>query len=256
MSYARVTPSLVSSRPFLETRDVNLLFPPYFLSHTVATDIPPLLPRPPKPQLPEEPIPAPVEGVSVRSVIEYLERQKCNATVDINAVVSQFCVRRKTIYDMMSIMTALGVASRVSATSYRWCGIGHIDGAVAFIQQARARSAVQQPIEAMFKCAKDASLGNLSLSLLKLFWYLGREKLNIRTVATLFAQRDIRLSSILRRLVVIANCLQAVGVARCDKSGEAIELFHPDLCALVAENKQNPATQLHLREFEQLRPFR
>lgn len=235
----------------LETRDAPILFPPLLPSLSEVPDIPPLLPRRTLPR-PPEPIPVPAEGVSLHSIIEYIERKHSSSDVDLNSLVSHFCVRRKTLYDMMSIMIALGIATRISPTSYHWHGIDHIDNAISFVQQQSNSNLDDQPLETMFKCAKDASLGNLSLSLLKLFWFIGSDNLNLHSVASLFGQRDVRFSSILRRLVVIRSCLRVVGVAHSDSSSESITLIHPKLLDLVTKNKSHPATSRRLHEYLQL----
>ena len=235
---------------FLSTRTVPLRFPTFFLPGD-QHDIPPLLPR----SCPREPKPVetfcsfPGESVSLSSVISYLER-RCNSKLDVNDIVSQFCVKRKTVFDLMSIMCSLGIAAKSGPGEYTWKGVEKIDDAIVFVMQTREGAPVRT-LQQEFFCAKDASLGNISLSLLKLFTALGVTKIELRSVAGLFGH-DCRYTSMLRRLVTICSCLQAVGVLKLSQDSESAELVDPKIVSLC---KQTAATRTRLKEFAALRPM-
>lgn len=243
-------PAIESSEPFsfsdcfLSTRSVTLRFPPYFLPGDQYA-IPPLLPRagPREPKQAETFYNFPGESVSLSSILSYLE-MRCNDKIDVNDIVSQFCVKRKTVFDLMSIMCSLGIASKSGPCEYTWKGIERIDDAIVFVMQTREGAPVRTLSQEFF-CAKDASLGNISLSLLKLFVALGVTKLELRSVAGLFVD-DGRYTSMLRRLVTISSCLQAVGILRLSQDSESVSLVNEKIVALC---KSTPATRMRMKEF-------
>lgn len=234
---------------FLPTPSANLRFPTLLLPRDQLIDIPPLRPRlsNPSPTIPTRACNFPGESVSLNDVILYLDQRR-DGVVDVNDLVSHFCVKRKTVFDFMSIMCALGIASKATSNEFLWRGAHRLDDAVAFVTQARSDSP-DRTLDQEFTCAKDASLGNISLLLLKLFAALGVDVLDLRKVATLLGKHH-RYPSMLRRLVTISSCLQVVNVVRMLPHGETVELVNRDILAACAPT---PAAKSRLEEFTRMK---
>lgn len=225
----------------LATKSLSLKFPPFFLTGDQVNDIPPLKPRPPPSSPKKEPVAVSGDVLTMTGVIEYLEKRKNATSIDVNDIVSYFCIRRKAIFDFMSIMAALGCATRLSGTSYKWNGADVLDEAKAFMRQAKHDIEKEVSMLEKFACAKDASLGNITLNLLKLLAYLGRTTIGMKDVANLFVQGDARFSSMLRRLIAICNSLHATNIMKYNADSDTAELTKMELIQIVEEVSPNSA---------------
>ena len=220
---------------FLATKNLSLRFPPFFLSGDQVNDIPPLKPRSTTSKPKQESAPLSGESLTMANIIDYLEKRKNSEYVDVNDIVSYFCIRRKAIFDFMSIMTAIGAATRLSGTQYKWNGATVLGEAKTFMRQARQDISKPTSVFEKFACAKDASLGNITLNLLKLLAYLGRTTFALKDAATTFVQGDSRFPSMLRRLITICQSLQATNIMNYDAEHDAAELVSGELVAVVQE---------------------
>jgi hypothetical protein len=154
---------------------------------------------------------------SVQALVTNLEN-------DSNRVhaVAQFCrkfqVKRRRLYDVINVLTAIGCASRNGANGIVWHGMektrDHLKRASAELEIHN----LDRPLCELFPSDHCVGLPSLTVSFILLFSAMQIDNLDLREVSCFFSRNTVRYKSTLCKLYQIALILSAIGlIARTTK---------------------------------------
>jgi hypothetical protein len=145
----------------------------------------------------------------------------------IDDLARDFGIRRRGLYDFISICSIFGMCKRTSNSHIEWLGASRSVPKVNMIRAEAQRRPEEGSITDVFNYYLDASLPRIAVGLLKLFFYLGVKFLDLRQVGRLFAQKTTKYKTMLRKVYTVATGLEIVGIVRKTSAVSEIQLNVP-----------------------------
>jgi hypothetical protein len=148
---------------------------------------------------------------SIQALVNELDGD-ANRVHSIPNFCRKFQVKRRRLYDVINVFTAIGCASRQGVDEIIWQGLGH---ALAHLKQTSARLEIQnldKPLAELFPPDNCVGLPSLTMSFVLLFGALHMDSLDLRAASCFFSRNTVRYKSTLCKLYQIALILGALGV--------------------------------------------
>jgi hypothetical protein len=166
------------------------------------------------------------DGVALRRILRYLElgpkRQHA-----IDTLAHDFGIRRRSLYDFISIFCVFGICRRDANGSVEWVAMNCSIQIVNTLRCEAEREAPNSEIKEVFNAALDSSIQRIARSLVKLFFYLRVKFLDLRQVSRLFAQWNTKYKTMLRKVYTIATSLEILGIVKKTNVVAEIQLIVP-----------------------------
>lgn len=145
---------------------------------------------------------------------------ECNMMpiIRINEISIQSGIEKRRIYDLMNVLTAFSVVSKLGANNYKWEGM---DQAQKVMKQCSENFALKTSKEVsgdIFILPESAGIGKLAYNFVSLFFFFGFKNLNIRDASILMASNEVRSKPILRRLYLVSFLLEHIGFIKHRKN--------------------------------------
>lgn len=130
----------------------------------------------------------------------------------INGVCSAFGIKRRGLYDFLSVSTIFGVCRKANSDEFEWIGLGGIEKKLKEISDGLERDATTASVLELFNCATNSSIQNVSVCVIRLFLYLNVRCLDLREIGKLFCQKRCKYKTMLRKLYTVASSLEIAGI--------------------------------------------
>jgi hypothetical protein len=168
-----------------------------------------------------EKVPIVNEVLNLKHLHSYLEtapgRMHC-----IDHLADQFNAKRRGIHDFVGVCSCLGVCQKVTGNSFEWVGSGMAAKVVSQVYESMKKE--PGDVTDFLRTPIDQSLSSVTLALIKLFFHLGIQYLDLRKAARLFAQDRIKYKTMLRKLYTVVSGLEIAGVLRRTQTVSEIQL--------------------------------
>jgi hypothetical protein len=148
---------------------------------------------------------------SIQALVNQLERDT-NTPHSIPLFCRRFQVKRRRLYDVINVFTAIGCATRQGVDALLWHGR---DRALEFMKETSGEMEVQNPEKTLcelFPTEKCVGLPTLTVAFVLLFGAMQVETLDLREVSSFFSRETARYKSTLCKLYQITLILSAIGV--------------------------------------------
>lgn len=138
--------------------------------------------------------------------------QSSKSVFGINEVCSEFGIKRRGLYDFLSVSAIFDVCKKTTNDEFLWIGLGGIEGKLKEIQGRLENDAKETSMLDLFNCATNSSIQNVSICVIRLFLYLNVKCLDLREVGKLFCQKRCKYKTMLRKLYTVASSLEIAGI--------------------------------------------
>jgi hypothetical protein len=148
---------------------------------------------------------------SVQALVTNLEND-ANRVHAVAQFGRKFQVKRRRLYDVINVLTAIGCATRNGASEITWHGMTN---SLEHLKQASAEMEIQNLDKSLcdlFPSDHCVGLPSLTLSFILLFSAMRVDKLDLREVSCFFSRSTVRYKSTLCKLYQIALILSAIGL--------------------------------------------
>ena len=153
-------------------------------------------------------------------LVKAFETEKPN-NICIMAISREHNLQHRRVYDFFNLMSSLGVCNVVERGRISWNGLLEIKRSLQKAYEEVEAKSLTQNLETLFRPGHSPSLGAIALSFLCLYLYLGITTLPIRQVSLLFHDGQSEIKSLERRVYLVLNFLEVVGVVQhTSKTGE------------------------------------
>lgn len=174
--------------------------------------------------------------------------------ISVMALVKAREIQHRRVYDFFNLLTHLGVCQCVTRGQLAWIGISAVSERIMEAYAKLEVASMNTSFESLFSIGPSPSLGSIAIKFLCLYLYLGVDKLVLRQVATiLYDPRNDR-KSLERRIYLVLNFLEVIGiVSHTAKTGE-YKLLLPtqDIKSHALEMKHRCAEQCFQCSMENL----
>jgi hypothetical protein len=93
-----------------------------------------------------------------------------------------------------------------------WFGLGHALRAIEFIRRRSLEESPTRTLHSLFDCSTNPSLPGIAEAIIRLFFILDVRFLDIKKLAALFSQGELKYKTVLRKVYTVANCLELAGI--------------------------------------------
>jgi hypothetical protein len=166
------------------------------------------------------------EALVLRRIVAMLEvdTQRVHS---IETLAAEFGMKRRGLYDFLSICTAFGICHRELNTEFEWFGLDQSSGTVAELRNQVQSEGRKTSIQSFFNCTMELSLPRIAIAVVKLFFYLSVKSLDLRKVAKFFSQGPTKYKTMIRKLYTAASALELAQIVRKTSVVSEIRLITP-----------------------------
>jgi hypothetical protein len=178
-------------------------------------------------------------ATTIRRIVAQLEKER-NKIHSIPRLHRQHQIKRRRLYDVTNVFTAIGCASRSGTTDIRWDGVREILPRLQGEKKTLEITKYETPLSTLFPPDNCVGLPSLTIAFLMLFAAVDSKVLCIRDVSTFFSRDTQRYKTTLSKLYQITLILGALDITeRTDNPGE-VRLKSPFDEILLERTEENP----------------
>jgi hypothetical protein len=210
-----------------------------------------------------EPNAAPAsDGSLLQMILRHFETTP-RVSRSIDELAQGFGIRRRSLYDFISVCSTFGICRRGCHTSVEWVGRARMGPILNAIREEAEAEPHDREITEIFNDSLDFSLQRTAVVLLKLFFYLRVKFLDLRMVSHLFASRSDKHKTMRRKLYTVSTALAIIGIVKktsvpseiqlnvpIDSEGELIELGVSSMLNTQRQVERERVCQLRRRQFD------
>jgi hypothetical protein len=176
----------------------------------------------------------------------------------IDGLIQEFNIKRRCLYDFLCISNTFGICRRLPTNTIEWIGLGQTHSILQSIRLECRQEDHARDLKAMFDYSVDASLQKIAIAVIKLFYTLRVKHLDLRKVSRLFAQRNLKYKSMLRKLYTVTAGLELAQIVRKTPIVSEIQLIVPldsesDLTRLKLSGMLNTTEELQEQRISEMR---
>lgn len=145
------------------------------------------------------------------------------ASLKISYVCEKFAIKRRIVYDFISIYAAFNVCRRYESDLFEWYGLKSIQGNFSKIKESVKEET--RPLISAFSCADDCSLPTIAKFIVSLFFYLSVKCLDLREACALLSAERGNYKTILRKIYTVAMRLEVGKIVSKTKKVAEIRLI-------------------------------
>lgn len=158
------------------------------------------------------------ETFNVKEAVNEMEKN-IGKKFTLNYFCEKYNIKRRVLFDFLSIMNGLTICTRYSNDDFQWNGIKLDHKFVSTINKTFLNSS--RPLKLLFNCSEKIGLNVICFHLISLFLYLDLHILDLRKVAKIFASPGTPQKTMLRKLYTISSSLETIGfISRTGKPAE------------------------------------
>jgi hypothetical protein len=166
------------------------------------------------------------ESLALRNVVISLQSQPgCCRSID--SLTVEFGLKKRCLYDFVSVCSVFRICHRGADNSLEWFGLDRAEQVIARIREEIEFEASTATLTDLFRDWTDPSLPSLATTVVKLFFYLGAQSLDLRKIGKLLAQGKTKYKTMVRKLYTVATCLERAEIIRKTSVVSEIQLNAP-----------------------------
>ena len=137
-----------------------------------------------------------------------------NQAIQINRLAFENGIEKRRLYDLMNVLVACNICTKIDTHNYRWLSLGNARIAVQRVSLELESRALDTPIIDLFVLPSSPSIGLMTTMFIGAFLFFNLASMNIRDASILMASDAAHYKPILRRLYLVAFLLERVGLFR------------------------------------------
>jgi hypothetical protein len=165
-------------------------------------------------------------GSSIQALVKELERD-ANPTHSIPRFCRQFAVKRRRLYDVVNVFTAVGCANRKGTDEIEWFGRQAAVPRLTEICKEKDIHNYSKTLCELFPPDKCVGLPSLTHSFVLLFGAIHLKTLDLRGVSSFLSRNTSRYKSTLCKLYQITLVLGALGIVERTTNVCEVEIQSP-----------------------------
>jgi hypothetical protein len=158
----------------------------------------------------------------------------------ISRLLTDFGFQKRRMYDVMSVLSAIGCLRKTSADSMFWQGLSAVPATLTKLQRDAGVDSPATPLDRIVGSHNNVSIFGLTVGFLLCFLSLRQPALDIKHITQYLCRRTGRHKTTLCKLYQIAHILESAGVfQRSDVPGQ-LEFVGTFFAPIDLQGDQNP----------------
>ena len=176
-----------------------------------------------RPWKPKSKRPTLSESMYLRAVCTEMEGQQ-GQSFFLPDLCKTHNVKRRALYDFISMMEKFGCCTRVTNEHFVWNGLKQATTAVSAIQKRCEDITCDEAVRQSLACDKNTSLPHIGEVIVTLFFYLHVSTLNIRDICSFLTRNTGKYETILRKVYTVSARLEVAGLISRTQNNAEIKL--------------------------------
>lgn len=158
-----------------------------------------------------------IDCAKIKALIKTFDSDQNNKHYNISSICNSYGITRRIFYDFITIMTAIEIAKKINSEEFIWiCVRNHI----SLIDKIKDEMKSENIKIDIFNCENDGKLSEVTIKLIKLFYFLGTDTIDIKKVSKLFVSGIVKRKTMIRKLYTITTSLEIIGlICKMNKPG-------------------------------------
>jgi hypothetical protein len=179
---------------------------------------------PPSPS--EDPTDPMTEALVLKRLVRHLESHP-HSPISIDSLAHEFDIKRRGLYDFITICSTFDICRRITHNSLEWCGISRSIPILKTIRLECRQEPPDRSLKEIFNYSLDASLQRIAVAVIKLFFMLKLKFLDLRKVSRLLAQKNMKYQTMLRKLYTVVSGLEVARIVHKTEIVSQIQFLVP-----------------------------
>jgi hypothetical protein len=130
----------------------------------------------------------------------------------IASLLGDFGFQKRRMYDVVSVVSAIGCCQKISIDSIFWNGLSKVSSTLLKIQSDLGADLPTTPLDQIIRSENNVSISRLTIGFVLCFLALREPILEIKQISRYLSRRTGRHKSTLCKLYQIAHILEATGI--------------------------------------------
>jgi hypothetical protein len=166
------------------------------------------------------------DTMALKRIVDHLELHP-HTSFSIDGLAQDFGMKRRALYDFLSICSTFEICRRGQNNTVEWCGFCNSRPILRTIRVECQREPIHRSLKDIFNYSLDASLQKIAVAVIKLFFVLQVKLLDLRKVSRLFAQKTIKYKTMLRKLYTVTGGLDLARIVHKTETASQIQFLVP-----------------------------
>ena len=167
-----------------------------------------------------------------------------NKIVNVNRISQEFNVKRRSLYDFLSVASLFGICTKTMNDTFFWNGFTHLQAKIQEIYDEFDSKNGFKSVSQLFNINFSSSLQSLAFNIVILFHYQKVDTIDLREVAKLW-QGTGKYKTMLRKLYTVSACLEVARII--EKTNKVAEI--------MLSLRLNPSEKTQISSIGHANPF-
>ncbi|OHS94353.1 hypothetical protein TRFO_11216 [Tritrichomonas foetus] len=131
---------------------------------------------------------------------------------NVNSVCKAYDFQRRRFYDVINVLEAIGLCSKLNSETVKWNGISNVPKTLESIQKELKVNSPTATLEEIFQNNHCIGISNLTISFILCYLVMRVPMLDIKHVAMFLSRSNKRYKTTLCKLYQITHILEAAGI--------------------------------------------
>ena len=155
------------------------------------------------------------DSENISHIVHFIEVEP-NKSFSVNKLCNDFKIKRRVLYDFVSILSEFGCCTKIYAEKFEWFGLSALNKKINDMKATfdkESRILKDNQIRDSFDCVTNTSLPQIAVCIIKLFFYLNVKTLDLREACKFFVMKDpAKYNTLLRKMYTVSSRLKVVGI--------------------------------------------
>jgi hypothetical protein len=189
-------------------------------------------------------------------IIHYLESHR-HAIASIDTLAQEFCLKRRPLYEFITICCTFGICQRPSTDTVHWLGIERSRCLLDTFRKQAREGLSDDDFDEILTSSVGLSVSDIAIAIVRLFFLLHVQALDLRKVSRILANNKAKYKTVLRKVYTVAGGLEFAGIVRKTTVASEIQLQVPldwstapaqmDLMAMLNSNQEMEEARIWAR---------
>ncbi|OHT09086.1 hypothetical protein TRFO_04669 [Tritrichomonas foetus] len=180
----------------------------------------------------------------IKGFVAFLDSAGIGQKHSFTSIYDLFQVKRRRLYDVINVLTAIGCSTRSGTDDMIWNGKTQILNQLKVLKENYRINNMNMSIDELFPVNNCVSLSSLTVAFLLLFAALNFDTIDLRNACAFFSRQTNRYKTTLCKMYQIILILGALDVVSKTQSVCQIKLLPPYYDILVDGNRQDNLKQI------------
>jgi hypothetical protein len=162
------------------------------------------------------------------------------ACYPIPRLLSEFGFQKRRLYDVLSVLAAVGCCQKVSADSVVWLGLSNVPRTFQAIQIESGADSPIATLDQVVEPQTSVSISKLTVGFVLCFLAMRQQTLDIKHISRYLSRRTARHKSTLCKLYQIAHILEAAGIVAKGTAPGQLAITPKFFCLAELRNPDGP----------------